>query len=112
MTAKCNVRFVQAWFMGSAGTRVNEALRNDLYKKNAVLPMRFCEESQVDMLLSYIVRHVGKISNITPSLAMGRGKHRTLLEICPFCARLRQALFVDENIEVLLASSLQGRHAH
>lgn len=70
MVAKCCFRFVQTYFMNSVGMRVIEALRNDLYEKIVVLPMRFYEESQVGMLMSRILNDVVEIRNSVPSLVM------------------------------------------
>ena len=70
MVTKCCFRFVQTYFMNSVGMRVIEALRNDLYKKIVVLPMRFFEESQVGMLMSRILNDVVEIRNSVPSLVM------------------------------------------
>ncbi|WP_414652921.1 ABC transporter ATP-binding protein [Humidesulfovibrio sp.] len=70
MVAKCCFRFVQTYYMNSVGMRVIEALRNDLYEKIVVLPMRFYEESQVGMLMSRILNDVVEIRNSVPSLVM------------------------------------------
>ncbi|MBI5520441.1 MAG: ATP-binding cassette domain-containing protein [Desulfovibrio sp.] len=70
MVAKCSFRFVQTYYMNSVGMRVIEALRNDLYEKIVVLPMRFFEQSQVGMLMSRILNDVVEIRNSVPSLVM------------------------------------------
>ncbi len=70
MVTKCCFRFVQTYYMNSVGMRVIEALRNDLYEKIVVLPMRFYEESQVGMLMSRILNDVVEIRNSVPSLVM------------------------------------------
>lgn len=70
MVAKCTFRFIQTYYMNSVGMRVIEALRNDLYEKIVVLPMRFFEQSQVGMLMSRILNDVVEIRNSVPSLVM------------------------------------------
>lgn len=70
MVAKCSFRFIQTYYMNSVGMRVIEALRNDLYKKIVVLPMRFFEESQVGMLMSRILNDVVEIRNSVPAMVM------------------------------------------
>ena len=70
MVTKCCFRFVQTYYMNSVGMRVIEALRNDLYEKIIVLPMRFYEQSQVGMLMSRILNDVVEIRNSVPSLVM------------------------------------------
>ncbi|SNR59240.1 ATP-binding cassette, subfamily B, MsbA [Humidesulfovibrio mexicanus] len=70
MVTKCSFRFIQTYYMNSVGMRVIEALRNDLYKKIVVLPMRFFEESQVGMLMSRILNDVVEIRNSVPSMVM------------------------------------------
>lgn len=70
MVTKCSFRFVQTYYMNSVGMRVIEALRNDLYKKIVVLPMRFFEQSQVGMLMSRIINDVVEIRNSVPAMVM------------------------------------------
>jgi subfamily B ATP-binding cassette protein MsbA len=70
MTAKGIFRFMQNYYMNTAGLLAINDLRNDLYAKIVYLPMHYFNESQVGMLMSRVLNDVGLIRGSLPSMVM------------------------------------------
>ncbi|MDR3640044.1 MAG: ABC transporter transmembrane domain-containing protein [Humidesulfovibrio sp.] len=70
MTAKGIFRFMQNYYMNTAGLLAINDLRNDLYAKVVYLPMDYFNESQVGMLMSRVLNDVGLIRGSLPSIVM------------------------------------------
>jgi len=70
MTAKGIFRFMQNYYMNTAGMYAVNDLRNDIYRKVVYLPMNYFNESQVGMLMSRVLNDVGLISGSLPSMVM------------------------------------------
>ena len=70
MTLKGVFRFLQNYYMNTAGLLAINDLRNDLYAKIVYLPMDYFNESQVGMLMSRVLNDVGLIRASLPSLVM------------------------------------------
>ncbi|MFW5487482.1 MAG: ABC transporter ATP-binding protein [Desulfovibrio sp.] len=63
-------RFFQNYLMQSCGLRVLENLRNELFTKMSMLPLKFFEENQVGMLMSRIIYDVMAIRSSMPAVIM------------------------------------------
>ncbi len=70
MTLKGVFRFMQNYYMNTAGLHAITDLRNDLYAKIVYLPMDYFNESQVGMLMSRVLNDVGLIRSSLPSMVM------------------------------------------
>jgi len=70
MTLKGVFRFLQNYYMNTAGLLAINDLRNDLYSKIMYLPMDYFNESQVGMLMSRVLNDVGLIRSSLPSMIM------------------------------------------
>jgi len=70
MTAKGIFRFMQNYYMNTAGLLAVNDLRNELYAKIVYLPMHYFNESQVGMLMSRVLNDVGLIRASLPSMVM------------------------------------------
>jgi subfamily B ATP-binding cassette protein MsbA len=70
MTLKGVFRFLQNYYMNTAGLLAINDLRNDLYAKIVCLPMDYFNESQVGMLMSRVLNDVGLIRASLPSMVM------------------------------------------
>ena len=70
MTAKGIFRFMQNYYMNTAGMYAVNDLRNDIYRKVVYLPMNYFNESQVGMLMSRVLNDVGLIRGSLPSMVM------------------------------------------
>jgi len=70
MTAKGIFRFMQNYYMNTAGMYAVNDLRNEIYGKVVYLPMNYFNESQVGMLMSRVLSDVGLISSSLPSIVM------------------------------------------
>lgn len=70
MTLKGVFRFLQNYYMNSAGILAINDLRNELYAKIVYLPMDYFNESQVGMLMSRVLNDVGLIRSSLPSMIM------------------------------------------
>ncbi|WP_286182092.1 ABC transporter transmembrane domain-containing protein [Desulfovibrio sp. Huiquan2017] len=64
-------RFLQVYLMNITGLLVLERLRNEMFERILLLPMRFFEESQVGMLMSRILGDVAGIRESVPTIVMG-----------------------------------------
>jgi subfamily B ATP-binding cassette protein MsbA len=64
-------RFLQVYLMNITGLLVLERLRNEMFERILLLPMRFFEESQVGMLMSRILGDVAGIRESVPTMVMG-----------------------------------------
>ncbi len=63
-------RFLQNYLMQSCGLKVLETLRNELFTKMSMLPLKFFEENQVGMLMSRIIYDVMAIRSSMPAVIM------------------------------------------
>jgi len=70
MTAKGIFRFMQNYYMNTAGLLAITDLRKELYARVVYLPMNYFNESQVGMLMSRVLNDVGLISSSLPSMIM------------------------------------------
>ncbi len=70
MTLKGVFRFLQNYYMNTAGLLAINDLRNDLYARIVCLPMDYFNESQVGMLMSRVLNDVGLIRASLPSMVM------------------------------------------
>jgi len=70
MTAKGIFRFMQNYYMNTAGLLAINDLRNELYARIVYLPMHYFNESQVGMLMSRVLNDVGLIRSSLPSMVM------------------------------------------
>jgi subfamily B ATP-binding cassette protein MsbA len=70
MVLKGVFRFMQNYYMNTAGLLAINDLRNELYGKIMYLPMGYFNESQVGMLMSRVLNDVGLIRNSLPSMVM------------------------------------------
>lgn len=70
MTAKGIFRFMQNYYMNTAGLLAITDLRKELYARVVYLPMNYFNESQVGMLMSRVLSDVGLISSSLPSMIM------------------------------------------
>jgi ATP-binding cassette, subfamily B, bacterial MsbA len=70
MSLKGVFRFMQNYYMNTAGLLAINDLRNELYAKIVRLPMGYFNESQVGMLMSRVLNDVGLIRNSLPSMVM------------------------------------------
>jgi ATP-binding cassette, subfamily B, bacterial MsbA len=70
MCLKGLFRFFQNYFMNTAGLLAINAIRNDLYERILVLPMRYFNDTQVGMLMSRVLNDVGLMRQSLPSLVM------------------------------------------
>jgi len=70
MTAKGIFRFMQNYYMNTAGMYAVNDLRNEIYGKVVYLPMSYFNESQVGMLMSRVLGDVGLIAGSLPSIVM------------------------------------------
>lgn len=69
-TLKASAKLLQNYLMQSAGMRVLEVLRDEMYNKIILMPVRFYEGAQVGMLMSRIINDVTSIRNSMPALVM------------------------------------------
>lgn len=67
---KAGAKIVQNYLMQYAGMRVLEVLRDEMYSKVILMPLRFFESAQVGMLMSRILGDVGAIRASMPALVM------------------------------------------
>jgi len=70
MCLKGLFRFFQNYFMNTAGLLAINAIRNQLYERVLVLPMRYFNDTQVGMLMSRVLNDVGLMRQSLPSLVM------------------------------------------
>jgi len=70
MTLKGIFRFLQNYYMNTAGLLAINDLRNELFAKIVYLPMDYFNESQVGMLMSRVLNDVGLIRSSLPSMIM------------------------------------------
>jgi len=70
MCLKGLFRFFQNYYMNTAGLLAINAIRNDLYERILVLPMRYFNDTQVGMLMSRVLNDVGLMRQSLPSLVM------------------------------------------
>ena len=63
-------QFLQNYLMKYCGLKVLEQIRNELYNKLILLPLRFYEENQVGMLMSRILNDVNMMRMSLPALVM------------------------------------------
>jgi subfamily B ATP-binding cassette protein MsbA len=70
MCLKGLFRFFQNYFMNTAGLLAINAIRNELYERILVLPMRYFNDTQVGMLMSRVLNDVGLMRQSLPSLVM------------------------------------------
>ena len=68
--AKVSFRMVQNYVMQYCGLKVLERLRDELFQKMVLLPMRFYEDAQVGMLMSRVINDVVLIRASMPALIM------------------------------------------
>jgi subfamily B ATP-binding cassette protein MsbA len=71
IVVKSIFRFLQVYLMNITGLLVLERLRNEMFERILLLPMRFFEESQVGMLMSRILGDVAGIRESVPTMVMG-----------------------------------------
>jgi len=64
-------RFTQVYLMNVTGLLVLDRLRNEMFSRIVVLPLRFFEDSQVGMLMSRVLGDVNGIRESVPTLVMG-----------------------------------------
>lgn len=69
-TLKAGAKLLQNYLMQLAGMRVLEVLRDEMYNKIIMMPIRFYEGAQVGMLMSRITNDVTSIRNSLPALVM------------------------------------------
>ncbi len=74
-------RLLQNYFMQYSGLGVLEKLREELYGKIIMLPLRFYEGTQVGMLMSRIINDVLSIRNSMPALVMMLRQVITLISL-------------------------------
>ena len=67
---KVSTRLIQNYLMQYCGLRVLETLREELFSKIIMLPVRFYENTQVGMLMSRIINDVIAIRTSLPALVM------------------------------------------
>ena len=67
---KGTFQFLQNYMMKTSGLRVLEDLRNQLYDKITLLPLKFFEENQVGMLMSRVINDVLQIRMSMPAIVM------------------------------------------
>lgn len=67
---KVALRNLQNYMMNYTGLRVLETLRQKVYDKIIMLPMRFFESTQVGMLMSHVTSDVHAVRSSLPSLVM------------------------------------------
>ncbi|MBU0997896.1 MAG: ABC transporter ATP-binding protein/permease [Firmicutes bacterium] len=70
MTLKGVFRFIQVYYMNTAGLYAINDIRKDLYNRIMYLPMNFFNDTQVGMLMSRILNDVGLVRTSMPSLIM------------------------------------------
>ncbi len=70
MTLKGVFRFIQVYYMNTAGLYAINDIRKDLYSRIMYLPMNFFNDTQVGMLMSRILNDVGLVRTSLPSLIM------------------------------------------
>ncbi|WP_308734758.1 ABC transporter ATP-binding protein [Humidesulfovibrio sp.] len=70
MTLKGVFRFIQVYYMNTAGLYAINDIRKDLYGRIMCLPMSFFNDTQVGMLMSRILNDVGLVRSSLPSLIM------------------------------------------
>jgi subfamily B ATP-binding cassette protein MsbA len=70
MCLKGLFRFFQNYYMNTAGLLAINAIRNELYERMLVLPMRYFNDTQVGMLMSRVLNDVGLMRQSLPSLVM------------------------------------------
>lgn len=63
-------RYFQNYLMNYCGLRVLERLRDELFTKMILLPLKFYESAQVGQLMSHITNDVTMIRNSLPSMVM------------------------------------------
>lgn len=74
-------RLLQNYLMQYSGLKVLEKLRDELYGKIIMLPLRFYEGTQVGMLMSRVVNDVVAIRGSMPSLVMSIRQVITLISL-------------------------------
>ena len=67
---KAGAKIVQNYLMQWVGLRVLEVLRDEMYHRIILMPLRFFENAQVGMLMSRIVGDVASIRASMPALVM------------------------------------------
>ncbi len=70
MCLKGVFRFIQVYFMNTAGLYAINDIRKELYSRMLCLPMSFFNDTQVGMLMSRILNDVGLVRSSLPSLIM------------------------------------------
>ena len=70
MTLKGVFRFIQVYYMNTAGLYAINDVRKELYHRIMYLPMSFFNDTQVGMLMSRILNDVGLVRTSLPSLIM------------------------------------------
>ncbi|KAA0258991.1 ABC transporter ATP-binding protein [Deferribacter autotrophicus] len=68
---KGTFRFLQNYLMRKTGQKVVEAIRNDLYDKIIMLPLKFFSQSSTGMLMSRITNDVNLMQSSIPSFVTG-----------------------------------------
>lgn len=71
IVVKSIFRFTQVYLMNVTGLLVLDRLRNEMFSRIVVLPLRFFEDSQVGMLMSRVLGDVNGIRESVPTLVMG-----------------------------------------
>jgi len=71
IVVKSIFRFTQVYLMNITGLLVLDRLRNEMFSRIVVLPLRFFEDSQVGMLMSRVLGDVNGIRESVPTLVMG-----------------------------------------
>ncbi len=66
--AKAGGRYIQNYFMRYSSLKVLEQLRNELYDRMVLLPMKFFEREQVGNLMSRIIQDVALIRSSLPAV--------------------------------------------
>ena len=74
-------RLLQNYLMQYCGLKVLEVLRDQMYAKIIMLPLRFYEGTQVGMLMSRIINDVTAIRGSLPSLVMAVRQVITLISL-------------------------------
>ncbi|MGA1846133.1 ABC transporter ATP-binding protein [Deferribacter abyssi] len=68
---KGTFRFLQNYLMRKTGQKVVEAIRNDLYDKIVMLPLKFFSQSSTGVLMSRITNDVNLMQSSIPSFVTG-----------------------------------------
>ncbi|WFS61212.1 ABC transporter ATP-binding protein [Pseudodesulfovibrio thermohalotolerans] len=79
IVVKSIFRFTQVYLMNVTGLLVLYQLRNEMFSRIILLPLRFFEESQVGMLMSRVLGDVNGIRESVPTLVMSIREFITII---------------------------------